>query len=79
MKWANLRTNRCPDCGSYLVGDQRRPGMILCTACAFKIGEKKMKEIIMKMITKRLQDEKNGDVDTSDGYREQEAEAGGTM
>lgn len=47
MEWANLKSNECPACGSFL----ERPDeddMIYCTegACDFKIGSARFNQLV---------------------------------
>ncbi len=56
MKWNNLKQNKCPQCnkGFMAMGNTTfENGKITCK-CGFSITEKKMSEIVNKLVNKVL-------------------------
>lgn len=52
MQWNNLKSNECPECGSFLKVPDKQ-GYIVCEQsngfCEFTIREERMKEIVDDM------------------------------
>ena len=56
MKWNNLKSYKCPDCGAPLT---QRGDMHTCKECTFKIGEEKLKQIISKKPTRYIEPDRS--------------------
>lgn len=52
MKWKNLKSNLCPQCGKDLIGSL--VGHIFECECGFKITMFRFKEIVGQMVEEEL-------------------------
>lgn len=52
MKWHNLKSNLCPQCGADLIG--KLVGHIFECDCGFRISMMRFKEIVGSMVEKEL-------------------------
>ena len=56
MNWANLKENKCPQCNEDLAkAEMDRWNRLVCD-CGFKITERRMGELVSKMVRREDRD-----------------------
>lgn len=56
MIWQNLKLNKCPNCGKDFGKSAGFSAIMIECSCGFKIGFKRMEQIISSQITKDLEE-----------------------
>ena len=64
MNWQKLKENKCPKCNNSKLLDYYNPGTktLGCKKCGFRIGEEKMREIVIGRVVRGLSKDLEDDI-----------------
>jgi len=67
MKWNNLKSNKCPQCGkAFSLNNVYTATQLIVCPCGFRISFKRFKEIVNNKVIKQIEEHYRPEDENSD-------------